>query len=269
MSAPDLTALGARSVFYQAASSGPGSGYFSSDAGATWTAVPAGVNGTVAAIPAGGVLQAVCPPGGSDPCLTLALTVRLPGNGQLVKLAHQPDIVAQSANAAPLADGSWWVAGTIDGRPALSVSRDQGRTWTNPTVPAVTGRYLYTSAVTGNDGQLWALVVGELPGVKNGLLGIYRSTDNGGSWSLARTGEPDKQPRSALGVAIVKDKQVIICDEVPAQHGWMSTDGGKTFTQTACPAPGFPRWTRAGYLSSDDTSISLSPDGRHWTQTKP
>ena len=266
--APAVIALGGRSVFYQAAPSGPGSGYFSRDAGITWMAVPAGVNGTVAAIPAGGVLQASCPPGGSDPCLTVALTVRLPANGRLVKLAHQPDIAVESANAAPLPDGSWWLTGTKAGKPALAVSRDQGRTWTSSTLPKVPGQYLYTSSVTGTAGQLWALAIGQLPDVKNGLLGIYRSTDNGKHWTLTRTAKSGRQPRSALGVATATDKQAVICDESQPQRGWISTDGGATFSQTGCPA-GFPQWSKAGYLSNDDTSISVSSDGLHWTHTKP
>ncbi len=259
--APGVTALGAGSVFYQAAPSGPSSGYFSADGGTTWTAVPAGVNGTVASIPAGGILQALCPPGGSDPCLTVALTVRLAANGRLTKLAHQPDIAVESANPAPLPDGSWWVTGTKAGKPALAVSRDQGRTWTSSTLPKVPGQYLYTSSVTGDDGQLWALAIGQLPDVKNGLLGIYRSTDNGEHWALIRPAKSGRQPRSALGVAIATHKQAIICDEGHPQHGWRSDDGGITFTETACPLPGFPQWSKAGYLSNDGESISLSSDG--------
>lgn len=267
--APAVTALGGNSVFYQAAPSGPKSGYFSSDAGLTWATVPPGVNGTTPTIPAGSVLQASCPSGGSDPCLTVALTVRLPGNGHLVKLAHQPDIAVESANAAPLADGSWWVTGTKAGKPALAVSRNQGRTWTSSTVPVVPGQYLYTSSVTGNGGKLWALVIGQLPDVKNGLIGIYRSTDNGKHWALTRTAKSGQQPRSALGVAIANGNQAIICDESQPQRGWKSTDGARTFTQTDCPATGFPQWSNAGYLASDNTSITLSADGLHWTQTKP
>ena len=244
-------------------------GYFSSDTGRTWTAVPAGVNGTAATIPAGGVLQASCPPGGSDRCLTVALTVRLPANGHLVKLVHQPDLAVESANAAPLADGSWWVSGTKAGKPALAVSRDQVRTWIGSLMQVVPGQYLYTSSVTGNDGHLWALVIGQLPDVKEGLIGIYRSTNNGQSWTLTRTAKPGQQPRSALGVAVVTGKRAIICDEGQPRRGWISTDGGTSFTQTDCPAAGFPQWSQAGYLFRDDTSITQSADGLHWTRTKP
>ncbi len=267
--APDLTALGPRSAFYQATPGGPRSGYFTADAGLTWTAVPAGVNGTVDSIPAGGVLQAMCPSGGSDPCRTVALTVRLPSNGQLAKLAHQPDMVVESAGAAPLGDGAWWVTGTRAGRRALAVSRDSGRTWTTSVLPAVRGQYLYTSAVTGTGGQLWALAIGQLPDVKNGLLAVYRSTDNGRSWSLSWTTKAGQQSRSALGVAIVSGKRGTICEELVPQRAWSSTDGGKTFTETTCPTVGFPLWSAAGYLSTDASSVSVSADGVHWTSVKP
>lgn len=267
--APSLTALGPRTVFYQAAPAGARSGFISFDAGTTWRSVPPGVNGTVDRIPAGGVLEGMCPPGGSDPCLTIALTVRLSGTGELAKLVQQPDIVVESVNTAALPDGSWWVSGTSGGKPAVAVSRDDGRTWTSTSLPVVAGRYLYTSSVTGDGQHLWALVIGELPEVKNGLLGVYGSTDNGRTWQLIRTAESGLQPRSALGVAIASGDRVTICDESSPQRGWVSANGGATFTQTDCPARGFPIWSKSGYLSTDGKSVALSPDGRLWTHTTP
>ncbi len=269
MVSPGLTVLGPRSVFYQAAPSGPRSGFFSSDAGLTWTAVPAGVNGSVAAIPSNGVLQAMCPTGGADPCTTVALTVRLPGNGQLVKLSHQPDIAVETANAAPLADGSWWVSGNRAGKPALAVSRDQGRSWTSSLLPAVGGQQLFLSNVTGSGNRLWALDIGQLPDVKNGLLAVYRSDDNGRSWAVAWRAKPGREPRSALGVAIASGNHLVICDESQPQRGWAAGIGGATFEQTTCPATWGPRWSRVGYLSYSDKTVSFSPDGIRWTRTTP
>ncbi len=267
--APSLTALGPRTVFYQAAPAGARSGFISFDAGSTWRSVPPGVNGTVDRIPTGGVLEGMCPPGGSDPCLTIALTVRLPGTGELAKLTQQPDIVVESANAAALPDGSWWVSGTSSGKPAVAVSRDDGRTWTSTALPAVAGQYLYTSSVTGDGQHLWALVIGQLPDVKNGLLGVYSSTDNGRTWRVVRTAKAGIQPRSALGVPIASGNRVTICDESSPQRGWVSANGGATFTETLCPASGFPTWSASGYLSTDGKSVSLSSDGSLWTHTTP
>lgn len=267
--APSLTALGPRTVFYQAAPAGARSGFVSFDAGTTWRSVPPGVNGTVNSIPTGGVLEAMCPPGGSDPCLTVALTVRLPGTGELAKLARQPDIAVESANDAPLPDGSWWVSGTSGGKPAVAVSRDDGRTWTSTSLPVVAGQYLYTSSITGDGQHLWALAIGQLPDVKNGLLGVYSSTDDGRTWRVVRTAKAGLQPRSALGVAIALGNSFTICDESSPQRGWVSANGGATFTQTVCPAGGFLMWSGSGYLSTDGTSVSLSSDGSLWTHATP
>jgi len=260
---PSLTALGPRTLFFQAAPAG--SGFVSFDAGVTWRSVPPGVNGTVDRIPTGGVLEEMCPTGGSDPCLTIALNVRLPGTGVLAKLAHQPDIAVESADAAPLPDGSWWATGTKGGKPAIAVSRDGGRTWTSTPLPAVAGQYLYTSPVTGDGQHLWALAIGQLPNVKNGLLGVYGSTDGGRTWRVVRTAKAGVQPRSALGVAIASGNRVTICDESSPQRGWVSANSGTTFTQTVCPAAGFPTWSGSGYLSTNGTSVSLSSDGNLWT----
>jgi hypothetical protein len=265
--APSLTALGPRTVFFQAAPAGARSGFVSFDAGDTWRPVPPGVNGRVDRIPTGGVLEAMCPTGGSDQCLTIALTVRLPGTGELAKLAHQPDIAVESANAAPLPDGSWWVTGTSGGKPAVAVSRDDGRTWTSTALPDVAGQYLYTSSVTGDGQHLWALAIGQLPDVKNGLLGVYGSTDDGRTWRVVRTAKAGLQPRSALGVAIASGNRVTICDESSPQRGWVSANGAATFKQTVCPAPGFSKWSGSGYLSTDGTTISLSSDGSLWTHS--
>jgi hypothetical protein len=266
---PSLTALGPRTVFFQAAPTGAHSGFVSFDAGVTWRSVPPGVNGTVDRIHTGGVVEAMCPNGGSDPCLTVALTVRLPGTGVLAKLAHQPDIAVESANTSPLPDGSWWVTGTKGGKPAVAVSRDDGRTWTSTPLPAVAGQYLYTSPVTGAGQHLWALAIGQLPDVKDGLLGVYGSTDAGRTWRVVRTAKAGVQPRSALGVAIVAGNDVTICDESRPQRGWVSVNSGTTFTQSICPAPGSPTWSESGYLSTDGTSVSVSSDGSVWTHSTP
>jgi len=264
--APSLTALGPRSVFYQA---GPKSGYFSSDAGATWISVPPGVNGSVTDIPTGGSLQAGCPTGGSDPCPTVALTVRLPSNGHLVRLVHQPDLAVDSVDAASLADGAWWVSGSKGGLQAVAVSRDQGQTWTSTILPAAAGQYRFTSPVTGAGGHLWALSVGQLPDVKNGLLAVYRSDNNGKSWVSAWTAKPGKQPRSAEGVGIASSIGLTICDENRPRRGWVSADRGVTFTKSVCPAGGAPQWSKAGYLGREGTNLTLSRDGIHWTHTGP
>jgi len=267
--APTLTALGPRSVFYQASPSGPKSGYFSSDAGATWTPVPPGVNGTVTDIPTGASLQAGCPTGGTDPCPTVALTVRLPSNGHLARLVHQPDLAVDSANAAPLVDGAWWVSGSKGGQHAVAVSRDQGQTWTSTILPAAAGQYRFTSPVTGAGGHLWALGIGQLPDVKNGLLAVYRSDNDGKSWESAWTAKPGEQPRSAVGVGIASSGRLTICDENQPQRGWVSGDRGVTFTQTVCLAGGAPQWSKAGYLGRDGTNLIVSRDGIHWTSTGP
>ena len=91
-SSPTLTALGPRAVYYemQADDTQTPTGFFSADSGTTWTPVAVGVNGTTQTIPAAAEVRATCPPGGTDPCDTIALTARSPSDGRLLKLAHQP-----------------------------------------------------------------------------------------------------------------------------------------------------------------------------------
>jgi len=266
----ELVALGPKSAWVDVAAADPGVGYFTSDAGLTWKPVPAGVTGASKVIPAGGVLQANCPPAGpSDPCKTRALTVRLPGNGYLAKLAHQPDIAVSQANAAPLADGSWWVSGIKNGRQALAVSRDGGRSWTSSLLPKVGGEYLFTSGVTAAGGRLWALAIGQLPNVKNGLLAVYRSLDAGRTWTLAFNEEAGREPRTVLGVGIATGRNLLVCDEGLPQHGWLLADGATGFVETSCPATGWVQWGQAGYLIVQESGFSFSADGITWLTTSP
>ncbi len=265
----ELVSVGPKSAWVDIATANVRTGYFTSDSGLTWKPVPGEVSSTAEVIPAGGVLQADCPPGGPADGCARSLTVRVPGNGSLAKLAHQPDIAVSQANAAPLADGSWWVSGTKNGRQALAVSRDGGRSWISSLLPKVAGEYLFTSPVTAGGGRLWALAIGQLPNVKNGLLAVYRSLDAGRTWTLAFTEKAGREPRTALGVGIATGRNLLVCDEGLPQHGWLIADGAASFVETSCPATGWVGWSRAGYLIRQEAGVSTSADGVSWHSAAP
>jgi photosystem II stability/assembly factor-like uncharacterized protein len=106
-----------------------------------------------------------------------------------------------------------------------------------------------------------------------GLVGVWRSLDDGKSWTRtwART---DGRPIPGLvGSPIAAgDGSLVLSDGLTT---YVSTDQGATFERTGEKVAGTVRWTRAGYLRSDGlmhpltsegTRFALSSDGVQWRE---
>jgi hypothetical protein len=171
--------------------------------------------------------------------------------------------------ASPAADGNWWVSGTVPntGRWAVAVSRDAGRNWSVHQLPERPGQAVSNVKISVGPRAVYALALGPLPNVDNGLVAVFRSTDGGVSWEQTWQAAAGREPRSLVGVAVAaSDGSLLVHTEL--SEPYVSTDGGVSFV--AGPATtSTMEWTRAGYLyrpiAGPFNAYRLSRDGMHWT----
>jgi len=242
--------------------------WFSADGGTTWSSDQgwgeAGTNArTASTIPAGAVLTTTCTVAQGehpDRCAGWQFEVVDPTDGRLSVLTTQPDLEPLQAQwIEPAADGRWWVAGTVDGVPAVAVTAD-GTSWAVHQVPVEgTGTPTGVSVVTVGS-YAWAVVRGVTDTEKNALLGISVSRDNGATWSGLLRPTPGTAPRTVSGDPI-PDRTgpgVIISTAAPNDDmAYLVRDDGSTVA-AARPAPGWIQWTGAGFVSIDDATVWVS-----------
>jgi hypothetical protein len=192
------------------------------------------------------------------------------GTAMNIEIPTQPPTGPLSQNG-PVAtkDGKWWAVGRNDtaGRWTMSVSTDGGRSWStsdllNLNDPPGTGGW----AVVERNGVMYATASSA-----SRLLGVWRSTDDGKSWTRTWTHDGGQWIPGLIGTPIAAgDGSLILSNGLTT---YVSTDQGRTFEQTGEKAAGTVRWTRAGYLrsdgnvyatSSDGNNFALSTDGLHW-----
>jgi hypothetical protein len=241
--------------------------WYSADAGRSWTPVHATAGGQadpIDLIPADAVLTTKCIVADSqhnDRCAAWNLAAIQPDSGKLAVLSHQPDLdLLGASRIEPAADGRWWVAGTVDGAPAVAVSL-AGRTWAVHRLP-VTGKPIAIEVVASGP-QVWAVVRGSTDTEKNALLGVAYSADAGATWKLTYAPSLGTAPRSFVGAPVpnVPSPGVIVSTDVPAEDmSYLVLNDGTTLA-AARPAPGWIRWTGTGYVSTDDNTVYTSSDG--------
>lgn len=110
---------------------------FSDDGGRTWRTIPMSpeITDEVAAVPAGAELRPRCADSATRSlrsCPYPGIAVVRPDTGTAALLANGPALDQALPGAVPTAAGHWWAVGRVPGTPrwALSVSTDDGRTWT-------------------------------------------------------------------------------------------------------------------------------------------
>lgn len=246
--------------------------WYSADGGRTWQPVPATVEGLVEAVPPGGVLDLRCadPAVPAPACTRATPVVTMPGTGRLAALSGGPPLDLRYPHTVPVAaDGSLWVYGLVPGsdRWAVAASGDSGRTWSVSELPEHRGPPITRLEISVGPDATYAVAVGQLPGITDGLIAIFRSTD-GRTWRQTWSGVPDREPSSITGAAVATaDRRLIIHTE--SEVPYVSEDGGQTFD----PAPVMPgsqvRWTRIGYLAATfdpSTVYRASTDGTHWRE---
>lgn len=254
------------------------------DGGETWTPVevPDVVTDTISAIPEGGVLVRTCahlvaddprvappgsPVGDKGQCAERGFAVLQPGSGKSAVLEHRPPLTAMIAGEAPTRDGVWWVTGRDPETDhwGIAVSDDDGRSWTTTVIDLGDPVSSYGWSVDSVDGTLYATAIGALPGMNNGLLGIFRSTDGGHGWQQTWHPGDGKEPGQVYDSTIVgADGRLTISSRDDKLYE--SKDGGRTFTQVEARYTGYASRTRTGYIASPlaQKGLLLSEDGVHW-----
>ncbi|MDR7280677.1 hypothetical protein [Catenuloplanes atrovinosus] len=188
-------------------------------------------------------------------------TAALSTGGRAVALATQPALDVRWVAPAATAARAWWVAGVDhDGRAAVAVTYDSGKSWRLRSFEegdvggisvAVHDRDVYV-IVTGADGALRA---------------IHHSTD-GDHFDRTRTGGAQAQPGSVSGEAVpLPDGRLLIAGGDGTW--WVSSDHGTTFGRLsgALPPVGELRRTAAGWVADDLYSagyVAFSTDGVTW-----
>ena len=172
----------------------------STDGGLTWR--DATISSTpIPAVPAGGAAVA-CQLARRDPTAGCPVSAIDPATGTIAPLATQPPIRVALVPDVPASAGVW-VTGwdTATGRPAASVSRDGGRTWTTKVVDIdATGDTTTNGgaslgpvpAVVARD-RTACLAVNAPDGARsdNGYRQqVFRTTDGGTSWQAIGTASP-------------------------------------------------------------------------------
>jgi photosystem II stability/assembly factor-like uncharacterized protein len=154
----------------------------------------------------------------------------------------------------------------------VAVSRDRGRSWHTATLN-VTSTSLFGASLVTHDGQtVYAFIRGEVsanPQVKNGLVGIWRTTDGGARWQQVKPRFAGAQPDSAMGVALLPDGRLLVTTEqLDTSNLWYSSDGGREFRQSSSsgPALGWIEDVGGRYIAGSlFGGYSSSTNGISWT----
>ncbi|MDG4859908.1 sialidase family protein [Streptomyces sp. T-3] len=250
--------------------------WFTRDGGRTWKTGTTTAAGTTPEVPKGGTLVEDCLQSDRDGngCIRSRLMAIMPGTGEYRVLTRQPPLDGL-LQAAEHPTGKLLLVTGEDPesrRTAAAVSHDGGRSWTKSRLQGSTEDNWGFELAEGGDG-LYAAETGQLPltapQVKNGLLSIHLSKDDGRTWTRVwrfREGKDDGL-NSLLGAPVAaQDGSVTVYGE---EGIWHSTDGARTFTRTTpVRGPvGHVAHTPLGYLWADsygNGSFRISADGIRW-----
>lgn len=192
-----------------------------------------------------------------------------PGTAINAGIPTQPPL-GQLMQNGPVAtkDGKWWSVARNDetGRWTMSVSADGGRNWSTSDLNLTDTPGSGSWAVVERNGVMYATA-----GSAARLLGVWRSTDDGQSWTRTWTHDGGQWIPGLIGTPIAaSDGSLVLSNGIT---NYVSTNQARTFEQTGEKVAGTVRWTRAGYLrsdgnvyatSSDGNNFALSTDGLHW-----
>jgi len=210
-----------------------------------------------------------------------------PSTGAMRPLAAQPPMLRLYVQQAPL-DAGVWVTGTDPAtrRPAVAVSRDDGRTWSvhvfaelapefDPPTPgpavAPPPGVSFPPYATTVDGQLVYLTVDS-----DGVGYIYRSTDGGTTWQRADpTGHGGTFGSIGSAGFVTRDGTHMVFsafspNDRPGEVRYAASKDGGPYRDVAGPplswlaATSISAVSGGGYLTRDSYGVYASDDGFAW-----
>lgn len=233
----------------------------STDGGRSWEVIKRWYTLDVspAPLPAHGVLTGLC---GNQhyPNNCGAIGSHQSGSGAFTSALTQPPLTYMQLGSVATQDGKWWVAGRdrTTGKWTLAVSTDSGQTWMTTPLDLTATPSLDGWAVVERNGVMYATASDY-----RGLLGVWRSLDDGKSWTRTWSRGGQWLPAPADTPIAAGDGSLIVSD---GKVTYVSTDQGSTFRPADKKVTGQVYWTRAGYVRSIGAGFALSADGLSWRE---
>lgn len=234
---------------------------FSSDSGRTWQTTTKWwtLNASAAPLPSHGILTGMCgSQHTSDACGPIG--AHQPASGTFSTTPTQPPLSSMQLGPNATKDGRWWAVGRdrTTGRLMIVISADGGRTWMASDLNMTETLGLDVWAVVERGGIMYATA-----GDHRGLLGVWRSADDGRTWTRTWTHGDQWLPAPTHTPIAAGDGSLIVSD---GHVTYVSTDQGSTFRPADKEVTGEVTWTRAGYVKSNGDRFALSADGLSWRE---
>jgi hypothetical protein len=238
--------------------------FISTDAGRTWREFTEDSGGAPTPIPEDAQLSRTCVPN-DDVCDT-GVGSRSPDGKRVLPAPTQPALDELLAGDIATEGGRFWAAGLdpVTGKWAVSVTSNGGVAWaTTPLDLPGKPRLNRGWSVVERDGVMYTTVEGTVGTGPVELLAVFRSEDDGVSWTRTWQAVGDQRLPAVLGTPVATtDGRLLVYSTT---EGTFESTNGQTFTKASRQLPGPVTWTRAGYLAQvrEDT-YELSRDGRSW-----
>ena len=234
---------------------------FSTDGGRSWQTIKRWwtLNASVAPLPPRGVLTGLCGSQHSyDNCGSVG--AHQPDSGTFASTPTQPQLSSMQLGTLATKAGKWWAVGRdrTTGRWTIVISADNGRTWMASDLNLSEAPGLSGWAVVERSGIMYATASDY-----RGLLGVWRSLDDGRTWTRTWTHGDQWLPAPTHTPVAAGDGTLIVSD---GKATYVSTDQGTTFKPADRKVTGEVTWTRAGYLKANGTGFALSADGLSWRE---
>jgi hypothetical protein len=234
---------------------------FSSDGGRSWQTTKKWWMLTASSAPLSSrdILTGMCgSQHTSDNCGSIG--AHQPASGTFSTTPTQPQLSSMQLGYNATKDGRWWAVGRdrTTGRLTIVISADGGRTWMASDLNMTETLGLDVWAVVERGGIMYATA-----GDHRGLIGVWRSIDDGRTWTRTWTHGDQWLPAPTHTPIAAGDGSLIVSD---GHVTYVSTDQGSTFRPADKKLTGEVYWTRAGYAKSNGTTYALSTDGLRWRE---